>query len=349
MYYTRSGHFVKPLVQFFDTTLPGRAALSEKLLVIKYNRVIIPEAVNGIRNKVKKRVRTFSISGRKIGPEQPVFIIARVAAGRPADVKNLVNAAAKSGADAVYFEDPPPALVEHALKKNIIPLSFPRVGKDRHEASGIPAFVVPLKLARERGKGSPLIITANAMEIKKINAKPAVLKTLIKNMSAFMVRANSFHRANLDAIEKLSKKLRLPVGCSDHTPGVETALAATALGACILEKGIILENAKRKEAASLVPEKFKEMVQMVRNVSAGLGTGLKRPGVVEAEIMRVSRKSLVATRDLPKGAVLHPGDVTSKRPGTGIGADRIYEFTGRKLARAVRYDELFRPADFESI
>lgn len=298
---------------------------------------------------MKKRVRTFSISGRKIGPEQPVFIIARVAAGRPADVKNLVNAAAKSGADAVYFEDPPHALVEHALKKNIIPLSFPRVGKDRHEASGIPAFVVPFNSARERGKGSPLIITANAMEIKKINAKPAVLKTLIKNVQALMVRANSFRNANLNAIEKLSEKLRLPVGCSDHTPGVETVLAATALGACILEKGIILENAKRKEAASLVPEKFKEMVQMVRNVSAGLGTGLKRPGAVEAEIMRVSRKSLVATRDLPKGALLHPGDVTAKRPGTGIGADRIYEFTGRKLARSVMRDELFRPTDFESI
>ena len=60
----------------------------------------------------------------------------------------------------------------------------------------------------------------------------------------------------------------------------------------------------------------------------------------ERKNMAVARKSLVAARDLPRGARLAAGDVLVKRPGTGIPPAGLAKALGRTLARAVRADEV---------
>jgi sialic acid synthase SpsE len=59
-------------------------------------------------------------------------------------------------------------------------------------------------------------------------------------------------------------------------------------------------------------------------------------------------KSVVAARDLEKGTVLTPDDLTSKKPGTGIPAKDVHTLIGNRLRRSLERDELLHPDDLEA-
>ncbi len=84
---------------------------------------------------------------------------------------------------------------------------------------------------------------------------------------------------NLLVIPMLSKKFNMKVGFSDHTLGYESAIAASAMGAVVIEKHITL-NKKMPgpdHKASLNPKEFKEYVALIRNVEKALGKSKKQP------------------------------------------------------------------------
>jgi sialic acid synthase SpsE len=134
----------------------------------------------------------------------------------------------------------------------------------------------------------------------------------------------------------------LPVGYSDHTPGIEIAVAAVALGACIIEKHFTLDRTLPgpDHQASLEPEGLKAMVAAIRNVEKGLGDGIKRPMPSEMNTRDVARKSLVAARPIGAGAVLTEDMIAVKRPGTGISPVEMRYVIGRRVVRGIQEDEL---------
>lgn len=139
---------------------------------------------------------------------------------------------------------------------------------------------------------------------------------------------------NLRAMNTLATAFGLPVGYSDHSPGIEIAVAATALGATVIEKHLTLDNSLPgpDHRASLCPTAFREMVTAIRNVEVALGNGVKAPADCEQPTMRVARRSLVSARPLRAGAQLGPEDVVIKRPGTGIPPAQLGTVVGRRLA-----------------
>ena len=126
--------------------------------------------------------------------------------------------------------------------------------------------------------------------------------------------------ANLKAMAAMASAFQLPIGYSDHTLGIEVALAAAALGACVIEKHLTLGRGLRgpDHAASCEPEELKALVRGVRTVEAALGHGRKEPAPGEAETALAARKSLIAAQDIPAGSVLRRALVCAKRPGTGL-------------------------------
>jgi N,N'-diacetyllegionaminate synthase len=95
---------------------------------------------------------------------------------------------------------------------------------------------------------------------------------------------------NLRAMQTL-KAFGVPVGLSDHTLGIEIPVAATALGADILEKHFTLSRNMEgpDHEMSIEPNEFKAMVNAVRNVEKALGTGEKK--VTESEMPTLKRRS----------------------------------------------------------
>lgn len=152
---------------------------------------------------------------------------------------------------------------------------------------------------------------------------------------------------NLRAMGTLAREFGLPVGYSDHTPGIEISLAAVALGATVIEKHFTLDKKLPgpDQAASLEPHEFRALVDGIRNINAALGHGEKRPWPVEIEVAKVARKSVVAARAMPRGHVVSDADLTAKRPGTGIPAMEAAQIVGRTLARDVADNALIQWSD----
>jgi N-acetylneuraminate synthase len=148
--------------------------------------------------------------------------------------------------------------------------------------------------------------------------------------------------ANLRAMDTLAARFRVPVGFSDHTPGQDTAVAAVARGARILEKHLTLDHGLPgpDHRASLEPAAFAALVTSVRKVESALGTGIKEPVAAEAEVRAVARRSLVAGRDLPAGSLIAVSDLAVKRPGTGLPPGSMDRVVGRRLRIDVRRDTL---------
>ena len=152
---------------------------------------------------------------------------------------------------------------------------------------------------------------------------------------------------NLRVLTNMAGIFGRPVGFSDHTVGPYAAIAARALGMSILEKHFTLDTSMEgpDHAASSTPAEFAHMVKTLRSIEIGLGDGVKRPILGEANVRDVARKSLVYRRSLLPGHVLSEDDFTAKRPGIGIAPNRMDLFIGMPLRRAVNGNELADLAD----
>jgi len=150
---------------------------------------------------------------------------------------------------------------------------------------------------------------------------------------------------NLKAMTTMAQHCGLPVGYSDHSLSDHVAVAAVALGATVIEKHFTLDRTLPgpDHKASLEPAELASLVRKLRATAVALGDGVKRPAPAEIDTVRLVRRSWHATRDLPAGTVIAPGDVALKRPASGLAPDGAP--VGRRLGRTVAADEPIRAAD----
>lgn len=147
---------------------------------------------------------------------------------------------------------------------------------------------------------------------------------------------------NLRAMQVLGDTFGVRVGYSDHTEGVEVAVAAVALGAYVIEKHFTLDRGLPgpDHKASLEPDELGEMVRAIRNLEIALGDGVKRPSEGELCNRDVIRKSLVALRPIRSGERYSVENLTAKRPGIGLSPMRWDEVMGRTAPRDFGVDEM---------
>jgi len=151
-----------------------------------------------------------------------------------------------------------------------------------------------------------------------------------------------FEDVNLKAMLTIGRTFGVAFGYSDHTTGIEVAVAAVALGAVVIEKHFTLDQnlPGPDHKASLEPDDLKSMLLAIRNIEKALGTGIKKPTQSEKKNITVARKSIVAASPIQKGEVFNEKNITVKRPGNGISPMRWHEIVGRKATKTYRRDEL---------
>lgn len=122
------------------------------------------------------------------------------------------------------------------------------------------------------------------------------------------------------------------VGYSDHTRGTAVAVAAAALGACVVEKHFTTDRnlPGPDHKASLTCRELACMVSDIRVVESALGTPDKRVTDSERPNMSVSRKSIVAARIIHAGETFTADNLTTKRPGTGLSPMLWHTLIGRQ-------------------
>lgn len=154
---------------------------------------------------------------------------------------------------------------------------------------------------------------------------------------------------NLGTIEYLAKKYpRIPIGFSDHSLGHDVALAAVKLGASVVEKHFSfsrdLWGADHK--VSMTPDEMKEFVRLVRSgaykkvaTKAYYGKKNKELEGVENQFRPYFHKSLMAGKNIPKGARITKESVFAMRPqmlAGGLPSDKFPEVLGRRVKRALK-------------
>lgn len=146
---------------------------------------------------------------------------------------------------------------------------------------------------------------------------------------------------NLNAMFHLKKAFQKKVGYSDHTMGIEVAVAATALGACVIEKHITLDKtmAGPDHKLSLEPKEFKLMVNSIRNIETAMGTGRKTPSTEELNNRDYVRKFLVAAKEIKKGDLFTMDNLCAKRCSPGISPMRLVSMVGTPSNRDYKTDE----------
>jgi len=151
-----------------------------------------------------------------------------------------------------------------------------------------------------------------------------------------------YEDVNLLAMITMRKALKVRTGYSDHTPGLEVPIAAVALGATVIEKHFTLDKRMQgpDHKASLEPNELKKMVLALRNTEKILGNGIKKPSSAELRNKPVSRKSIVALKNINKGEVFNECNIVVKRPGTGINPMRWDKILGTAAKRHFKKDRL---------
>jgi N-acetylneuraminate synthase/N,N'-diacetyllegionaminate synthase len=195
-------------------------------------------------------------------------------------------------------------------------------------------------------KGKPMIVSTGMSTLGEVEEAVQVLRdagaTQVTLLHCVTEYPAPYNEINLRAMQTLKAAFGLPVGYSDHTPGIEIAVAAVALGAEVIEKHLTLDRALPgpDHHASLEPAEFARMVSSIRHVEQSLGTGIKAPVPCEVPNIAVARKSVVAARALAVGHRLTAADLEIKRPGNGLAPKLLPALIGRTLRVSVREEEL---------
>ena len=249
------------------------------------------------------------------------------------------------------------SLIEYCSKKNIQFLSTPfdLESIDLLRELGIRLGKIPsgeitnLPYLRKMAKTFPQLILSTGMAtMKEIEeALNVLLNTGANKNSIVILHCNTeyptpFEDVNLLAMPSIGKKFGVSFGYSDHTKGIEVPIAAIALGAVVIEKHFTLDRNMEgpDHKASLEPQELIEMVNSIRNIEKAVGSSVKEPSPSELKNITIARKSIVAATNINKGEIFTEGNLTVKRPGSGISPMQWDAVLGKKASRDFEADEL---------
>lgn len=202
--------------------------------------------------------------------------------------------------------------------------------------------------------GKPLIISTGMARYTEIDdamdmarAAGCVDLTLLKCTSSYPAPAGE---SNLATMDDMRQRFTGNIGLSDHTLGIAVAVAATALGAAMIEKHLTLSRAHGGPDAgfSSEPEEFKAMVAACRDAALAVGAVHYGPTSFEATSLQY-RRGLYFSRDLPAGSQVGGGDVRTARPARGIAPRFLGEVVGMTLRASVAAGQPVSWTDLEEI
>lgn len=235
-------------------------------------------------------------------------------------------------------------LMDYAEKKGIIFLSTPFDEKSLDQLVELGVSLIKVGsgeitnhpfLEKIGQKGLPTVLSTGMSTLQEVAEAVSILRNsgckyliLLHCTSNYPARVED---TNLLAMKTMSDTFNLPVGYSDHTPGIYIPIAAVAMGSCVIEKHFTLDKnlPGPDHRASLEPNELKEMIKGIRITEKALGSPEKLPVESELEVRDVARKSIVAKADIHSGIMVTKEMLAFKRPGTGISPRDLDKVVGK--------------------
>lgn len=200
-------------------------------------------------------------------------------------------------------------------------------------------------------KGKPMIMSCGMASPEEIsNALDAAYSK--GNRQVVLLKCCSEYPAieddmNLAVIADMNERFSVPVGFSDHSLGDVAAVAAVALGACVIEKHLCLSRDidTPDSAFSMEPLEFETMVKKIRRTKRMRGEKTYALSEKEQNSM-VFRRSVFAVKDINMGENLTPENIRIIRPGYGLKPKYFPGLLGMKAGELIKKGQ---PVHFRSL
>jgi len=210
-------------------------------------------------------------------------------------------------------------------------------------------FLILEKIAQTK---KPLILSSGMSSFSELDKTVAFLKernvifSILQCTTAYPTQPEQY---GLNVIQELKSRYNVAVGFSDHSAKTETCIAATALGASILEFHIVFDRRMfgPDSKSSLTISETKEMVSAIRNIAVALSNTIdKNNNEAFTSLKQIFEKSLAINKDLPKNHVITFHDLESKKPkGFGIDASRFQDIIGKTLNKNLKQWDFLNEED----
>ena len=196
-------------------------------------------------------------------------------------------------------------------------------------------FLILEKIAQT---GKPIILSSGMSSYEELDETAAFLKernvdfSILQCTTAYPTQPDQY---GLNVIQELKQRYHVPVGFSDHSARIETCVAASVLGAEILEFHVVFDRQLfgPDSKSSLTISETKELVAAVRNIKTALENPIDKNSIENfTALKQIFEKSLAINKDLPKNHILTFDDLEAKKPkGYGIDASKFRAVIGKKL------------------
>lgn len=137
----------------------------------------------------------------------------------------------------------------------------------------------------------------------------------------------------------------LPIGYSDHTVGIETPIAAVALGSPVIEKHFTLDSKKigMDNQMAMEPDDFRSMILSCNTAWSALGRYQRLVSESEVEQRANMRRSIVSKHPIKAGTIIDMADLDFKRPGDGYSPAEVELVLGKIAIQDINEDEVIYP------
>ncbi len=236
-------------------------------------------------------------------------------------------------------------IFDFAKKKGLLAFSSPfdLTSVDFLENLNVPAYKIAsfentdqILLNKVAKTGKPIIISTGASNLSDIDESIRYLRNLGCNDIILLKCTSNYpaspEHSNINSIPYMSEIFNINVGISDHTMGIGVPIAATALGARVIEKHLTIKRSEGgvDSAFSLEPTEFKNLVEEVKKAFLSLGN--KSIEIQSSENKSLFfKRSLYFVRDIKKGETISQDDIKSFRPALGIATKYFDEILGKKV------------------
>ncbi len=248
---------------------------------------------------------------------------------------------------------------EISLKKYVeskgmmfISTPFSRAAADRLERMGVSAYKIgsgecnnyPL-IEHIASFGKPMIVSTGMNDIESVGKTVKILEK--HNIQYILLHTTNLyptpvHLVRLGAMQELQNEFpNAIVGLSDHTTSNRACFAATALGACVLERHFTdkMERPGPDIINSMDPISLKELIIGSEEIFKMRG-GKKEAAKEEQVTIDFAFSTVVTTKDIKKGDTFTKNNIWAKRPGTGeIKAESYNKLLGKKATNDIDNDE----------
>ena len=224
------------------------------------------------------------------------------------------------------------------------------IGAEAFKIASFELVDIPL-IEYAASKHKPMIMSCGMASIEEINdAVDACHRmgnseiVLLKCTSEYPAKWSDMHLAN---IPDMKDRFGTYIGLSDHSAGSVGAVAGVALGACVIEKHVMLEGVESADSGfSMTIDEFARMVTDVRNASKAV-KGPDYELTQGEKDSTVFRRSIFAVEDIRQGEEFTKENIRVIRPGYGIAPKYYNDILGKKSTADIKRGTPLKESDFK--